>query len=131
MNYNLTTNAFLRYPPHDYLKTDGYIPYEILDDPLSDECHKILKNMWFSDEGEKILFMEKSGMPNVQNFFQDIIRHEQISHIAFESQSVHYYGKFEFLEYEIKADAFCKTIMEAVLRTHYSGLPKVRFKIIK
>ena len=131
MNYNLTKLGFCRYPLRDYLKTDGYIPYEILDDPLSNDCHKIFEGIWYIDKTYKIACVNQSRLPNIQNFFEDIIWHEKISHIIFELQGVHSYGLKKFSEYQIRANQFCKTIIDAPNEESTDGMPTIRLNIIK
>lgn len=125
---NLTAKGLYKYPLRNYLK-DGYIPYEILDDPLSSECIKIFNGVWYTDKTWKIAFAEKSRLPAVQKFFEDIIVHEKISYITLEIQDEHAWP-IEYIDYEIRADQFCQTIMDAPNDKCFE-MPPLRLKIVK
>ena len=128
MNCNLTNRGLYKFPLCDYFK-NGYIPYEILDDPLSRECHKIFENIMYADKSFKIAFSERSRLYTVQNFFESVMDYEKISHITLEIEDVHLHP-LEFFEWEIKANQFCQTIMDTPNEKH-AEMPAIRLNIIK
>ena len=131
LNYNLTESGRQRYPVCDYINNNGYVPYEILDNPLSSDCFSMFDNIYYAEETGKISFIENSNFFCVQNFFKDIINHKNILYIIFEMQDVHLYGTINFTEYQIRATQFCETVINAPLVKHYYSMPAVRFKIVK
>ena len=128
--WNLTNNGLFRYPLRDYLKEEGYIPYEILDDPLSNECHEMFHGIGYSSEKPyKVGFVEKTRLPAVQNFFEDVITREKIAYMTLEIEPIHCWP-IEYTEYEIKAMQFCQTVADAP-NERRAEMPPIKFKIVK
>ncbi|UVI28497.1 hypothetical protein [Paenibacillus spongiae] len=127
LNYVLTVHALHKYPLRDYLK-DGYIPFEIVDAPWVAECRKIIEGVWYADKTFRIACVDQSRLPSIQNFFEEIIGHEMISHIMFELEDLHNMPA-DFYEFEIKANQFCQIIINTP--NHNNSMPILRLKIIK
>lgn len=114
-----------KYPTINYLK-DGYIPFDIVSAPWSSECE--INGIWYADKDFRMADISESLLPNIQNFFEDIITHEKISYIMLEIDNVDGYPH-KYYEHEISADKFCQTIIDTP--NHNYAMPTVRLKIIK
>jgi len=112
LNIVLTAHGLYKYPVRNYRK-DGYIPFEIVDTPWSGECRRIIEGVLYSKETFRIARVDLSRLPNIQKFFEEIIQHEMISHIIFVMEDVHDMPRDDFYEFEIKANQFCQTIIDA------------------
>ena len=134
LDCNLTRKAEYFYPIKNYIK-EGCIPYEILDNPLTNECSDIFDDIWF---GAKRLFevRKSAGILRLQKFYNEIIRHEMISYITVRffdehSSDPEIKNKTDTYTDEIKAEELGLFIEDTPLDRDYTEFPDVRLKIVK
>lgn len=133
LNVNLTSNGELFFPIKNYIK-EGYIPYEILDDPTTNECSHMLWEIMYGKR--KIANVAKSGVTRLQHFYEEILEHEWISYITVRFYDKHssdtdLRAKTDVYNNEIKVSELCTEIENTPLDSDYNEFPDVRLKIVK
>ena len=105
-----------------------YIPYEILDDPSSNECSEIFKGMLFPH----FLGIENSRLPMLQSFVREVVELEQVSHMTIRFVEVHLddLNTLQF-EYTIKANDLCDKLVYLSTQPYMGEFPAVKFTIEK
>ena len=126
---NLTEEGLLRYPLKNYAK-DGYLPYEILDNPLTNECFDLFRNIAYPEKGFKVVNTSNTGLLRVQNFLEDVLQDERIEYMTLHMEDVHGIAKKTY-EYEIEAGMLCHTIEQVPNDINRLAIPAVRFKIVR
>lgn len=130
LNINLTKEGLARYPAKDYA-SEGYIPYEIVDDPLSDDCSRLFLGIAYHPDGMRVASLDFSEVKRVQTFLIHAIQHEWISHMTIDFEDVHGWPVRETYACEIKADQLCQAILEAPNELNRFEIPALRLKITK
>ncbi len=126
---NLTEEGLRRYPLKNYAK-EGYLPYEILDDPLNNECFDLFRNIAYPEEGFTVANMANTGLLRVQNFFEDVLQDERISYLTLHMEDVHGIAEKTY-EYEIPAGMLCHAMGQVPNDINRLEIPAVRFKIVR
>ena len=129
MYCNLTEEGLLRYPLKNYAK-EGYLPYEILDNPLTNECFDLFNNIGYPEEGFAVANIANTGLLRVQKFFEDVLRDERIEYITLHMEDVHGVAKKTY-EYEITSGMLCVAIEQVPNDINRLEIPAVRFKIVR
>lgn len=130
---NLTSEGKYFFPIKNYIK-EGFIPYEILDDPLTNECSHLFKNISYGRR--RIANAAKSGVTRLQHFYEEILGHEYISNVTVRFYDKHSSDtdlrlKTDVYNKEIKASRLCTEIENTPLDRDYDEFPDVRLKIVK
>ena len=130
---NLTSDGELFFPIKNYLR-EGYIPYEILDNPLTNECSHMFRKIMYG--ANRIAYVAKSGVTRLQHFYEEILEHKWISYITVRFYEKHssdtdLRAKTEVYNKEIKVSELCTEIENTPLDEDYTGFPDVRLKIVK
>ena len=128
--YNLSINALDkysfqsdRYPPCEITE----IAYEITEAPWTSVSDGVFNGIGYEDKTFKLVCVERSQLPNIQKFLENIIKHEKILYITIELENAHDFDKIE-IEYKINANQFCKSVINIVNETgHWQN---TRLKII-
>ena len=124
---NITSYLLKEFPDFNYCRKNKYIPFEIMDDPMSDECSEIFDGILIGQHD--FIWIEKSRMPMLQDFLTEILRLDCISHLVVNAIDKHSDLNPVISEYEIGADELCDTWAKAP-KTH-SEIGNVRFTIKK
>ena len=125
---NLSSNGLLRYPLNNYL-SQGFIPYEILDDPMSNECWRMFKNIGYSDNDYSVSVVN-TGFMRVQHFLEQVLQDERIEYMTLDIQDMHGIPE-QIFECEIGAEKLCQAIEQAPNDVNRLALPAVKFKIVR
>jgi len=128
LNTNLSSNGLLRYPLNNYL-SQGFIPYEILDDPMSNECWRMFKNIGYSDNDYSVSVVN-TGFMRVQHFLEQVLQDERIEYMTLDIQDTHGIPE-QIFECEIGAEKLCQAIEQAPNDVNRLALPAVKFKIVR
>ena len=133
LDVNLTSEGQYFYPIKNY-HTEGFIPYEIVDSPLSNECFHIFDNICY--DTNKNVYVENTGVPRLQKFYEDVL--EYCSSVFY--MTVCFYDKHSSdPEWRNKTDKYvriikpgdlCKVIESTPLGKHQCEFPDVRLKIV-
>jgi hypothetical protein len=122
---NLTENGLRRYPLKNHAK-EGYLPYEILDNPLTNECFDLFRNIAYSEKGFTVANIANTGLLRVQHFFEDIFQDERIAYATLHMEDVHGIAKKTY-EYTIEAGMLCDAIERVPNDNNRLDIPAVRF----
>lgn len=130
---NLTSEGELFFPIKNYLR-EGYIPYEILDNPLTCECSHMLWKLMYGDN--RIAGVAKTGIINIQHFYEEILEHKWISYLTVRFYDKHsgdtdLRAKTDVYNKEIKVNELCTEIENTPLDEDHKEFPDVRLKIVK
>ena len=120
---NITSYLLKEFADFNYCRKNKYIPFEILDDPMSNECSEIFDGILIGQHD--FIGVENSRLPILQDFLAEILGIECISHLVVNAIDKHSDSSALMTEYEIEADEFCGTWMNAP-KVH-SELGNVRF----
>ena len=126
---NLTMNGLLRYPLKNYAN-EGYIPYEIIDDPLSNECFYMFHNIAYPETGYNVANIANTGLLRVQHFLEDVLQEEQIEYMTLQLENVHGIPE-KIYKCVIKPGELCRAIEQVPNDVNRLALPAVKFKIIR
>lgn len=124
---NLTPYGLMRYPLREYAK-EGFIPYEILDNPMTNECFEMFFNIMYPDKCHNVLNLSNTGVMRVQRFYESVLMDDRISYMTIYIEDVHGIPK-KIYEYEIHAKEFCSAIEQTPNDENRLDLPAVRLKI--
>ena len=124
---NISSDLLNEFADFNYCRKNKYIPFEILDHPMSNECSEIFDGILIGQHD--FIGVENSRLPILQDFLAEILGIECISHLVVNAIDRHSDSSALMKEYEIEADEFCGTWMNAP-KLH-SELPNVRFIICK
>ena len=124
---NISSDLLREFPDFNSCQKNKYIPFEILDNPMSNECSDIFDEILIGQHD--FIGVENSRLPKLQDFLAEILRIECISHLVVIAIDKHSDINPVITEYEIKAEEFCTTWLNAP-KTH-SELPNVRLIIKK
>ena len=124
---NISSDLLKEFPDFNSCQKNKYIPFEILDNPMSNECSDIFDEILIGQHD--FIGVENSRLPKLQDFLAEILRIECISHLVVIAIDKHSDIPPVITEYEIGAEEFCTTWLNAP-KTH-SELPNVRLIIKK
>lgn len=122
---NITSYLLKEFVDFNSCLKNKYIPFEILDNPLTDECSEIFDEILIGQHD--VIGVENSRLPILQDFLAEILRIECISHLVVNAIDKHSDSRAVTTEYEIEADEFCSTWMNAPKM--HSELPNVKLII--
>ena len=106
---------------------EKYIPFEILDNPLTNECSEIFDGIWIGKED--IIGTENSRLPTLERFFAQMLTHERVSHLILIFKDCHADRNAGMTEHEIGPNELCSVLKNAP-RIH-TELPDVRLTVRK
>ncbi len=126
---NLTEDGLFRYPLKDYA-SEGYIPYEILDNPLSNECFELFRNIAYPEIGYNVANIANTGLLRVQHFLEVVLQDERIEYMTLQIEDVHGISK-QIYEYTIEPGNLCYVIEQVPNDVNKLALPAVKLKIVR
>lgn len=126
---NLTKDGILRYPLKNYA-SEGYIPFEILDNPLSNECFDLFRNIAYPEVGYNVANIANTGLLRVQHFLEDVLQEEQIEYMTLQLENVHGIPE-KIYKCVIEPGELCRAIEQVPNDVNKLALPAVKFKIIR
>lgn len=124
---NISSDLLKEFPDFNSCQKNKYIPFEILDNPMSNECSDIFDEILIGQHD--FIGVENSRLPKLQDFLAEILRIECISHLVVIAIDKHSDIAPVITEYEIEVNEFCTTWLNAP-KVH-SELPNVRLIIKK
>ena len=77
---NISSDLLKEFPDFNSRQKNKYIPFEILDNPMSNECSDIFDGILIGQHG--FIGVENSRLPILQDFLAEILRIECISHLV-------------------------------------------------
>ena len=126
---NLTMDGLLRYPLKNYA-SEGYIPYEILDNPLSNECFDLFRNIAYPEIGYNVANIANTGLLRIQHFLEDVLQDARIEYLILKIEDVHGIPE-QIYEYEIEPSELCQAIEQVPNDSNRLALPAVKLKIVR
>jgi len=122
---NISSDLLKEFPDFNSCQKNKYIPFEILDHPMSNECSHIFDGILIGQHD--VIGVENSRLPILQDFLAEILGIECISHLVVIAIDKHSDIPPVITEYEIKAEEFCTTWLNAP--NPDSELPNVKLII--
>ena len=90
---------------------EKYIPFEILDNPATNECYHIFDGIWIGKND--YIGIENSKLPSLEKFLSEILNYDNILYIALNFNDVHGDENARATTHKIHPDELCKTIEKA------------------
>lgn len=133
LDVNLTSEGQYFYPIKNYHK-EGFIPYEIVDSPLTNECFHIFDNISYGPDRD--ISIERTGLSKLQNFYEEVLEHcSSVYYLTVcfydkHSSDPEWRNKTDKYVRIIKPGDLCKEIERTPLGKYQCDFPDVRLKII-
>lgn len=92
-------------------REERYIPFELLDNPLTNECSEIFDGIWIGRHD--LIGIENSRLPTLESFFAQMLTYEGISHLIVIFKDCHADLNAGMTEHEIEPNELCSVLTNA------------------
>lgn len=111
---------------------EKYIPYEILDNPLTNECRYMFRDVVLDCEGLNVLpNYSNTRIPALQDFLGEILNHKLITKLTLRFEDEHGHDNITVYEYSIKPHELCEVLEQVPNDENGLEIPAAKFVITK